>query len=136
MINEVTFGTNNFGNPKVLSSKDSIAQLFKNILFLVPGQLPSMPHVGINIRKYLTAHVEDEDLSTLKEDIAYQCADLIPYLDLSGMVITPLTYNNRSTIFIMIPVNVDDSGDSLLIGIHKNDDGKVIFNYKFDDALT
>lgn len=136
MINEVTFGVNNFGIPKVLSSKESIAQLFKNILFLVPGQLPSMPHIGINIRKYLTAHVEDEDLSMLKEDIAYQCSDLVPYLDLSGMVITPINYNNRSTIFIMVPVNINDSQDDLIMGISKSDDGRVVFNYKFDDALT
>ena len=64
--NEVDFGFDNFGKQKILSNKDSIAQLFRNLLFLVPGQLPSLPHIGINITKYIYKLVDDINLENLK----------------------------------------------------------------------
>ena len=135
MLNEVAFGVDNFGKQKILPTKDSIAQLIINILFLRPGQLPSLPHIGINFKQYLYAHIDDIDTGALKEELSYQCSELTPFIDMSGIQIVPLEYQGRTTLYIVIPINVDDSEDNLLIGVAKDTNGRVIFNYKFDDNI-
>ena len=49
---EVTFGLDNFGKQKTLSLSETIGQLVLDILLLKPGQLPSLPHIGMNIKQF------------------------------------------------------------------------------------
>lgn len=135
MKKDVSFGMDSFGKPKILTAKETVANLITNILYLRPGQLPSMPSVGINIEQYLYAIPEDSTLSNLRELIATQCNSLLPNLGIQGVSVGPIRYNNRDTILIVIPVYIEDSSETLLVGVSKDEDGRVIFKYDFDKSI-
>lgn len=132
---ELDFGLDSFGRQKVMSPEDTLAHLLINLLFMRPGQFPSMPHLGINIRKYLYNFSDELDVETLKSEIQSQCLILVPYLDLTGMVLDVIDYLNDSFLLLVIPVNFQDSEKSLILGF-KTDDDKVLFDFKFEDKLT
>lgn len=133
---EVDFGLNNFGKQKVLSEADSIARLLLNILFLRPGQMPSMPHIGINIRKYLYKFEDDIDTDTLKREISFQCSELLPSIDTSGMKLMVVNYRGEGVLVLLMPVYVSGTHKELLIGIKQDSDsGDLTFKYQFDDII-
>ena len=133
---EIDFGLDNFGKQKLLSQSETIAQLILNILLMRPGQMPSMPHIGIDIRKYLYKFEEDIDSEALKREINYQCSILIPYLDLSGLKLMVVDYHGEGVLMIIIPISITGSEETLLIGFKKdNANGEIVFNYQFEDKL-
>ena len=77
---EVDFGTDDFNRPKVLSLKESYCRLLLNILILKPGNLPSLPHIGINIKQYLYKLESEIDIAELKDKIYEQCSELLPLI--------------------------------------------------------
>lgn len=132
---EVGFGLDNFSKPKVLSRKDSIVQILKNILFLKPGQLPSLPFVGIDIMRYVIPTIDDGDLQLIGDRIVEQCTMLAPHIDFSGVIVKSITYEERPVVLIIVPISVDDESESLLMGVSKDTNGRVLFNYEFDDSF-
>jgi hypothetical protein len=136
MKSEVDFGLNNFGKPKELSEADSIARLIMNILLMRPGQLPSMPHIGINIRKYLYKFDEDIDTDALKREISFQCSELIPFIDTSNMKLLVIDYRGEGLLMLIMPLYINGKQQDMLMGFKKgatSDD--IQFNYQFEDKL-
>ena len=131
---EVAFGVDSFGKPKVLSDRDSLAQLIINILYLRPGQLPSMPMLGIDIYNYITPSVGEEGLNNLSTHITKQCSVLAPYIELTGTYVKLMTYQGRPILLIIIPISYEGKTETLLVGARKDTNGRVIFNYEFDDT--
>lgn len=126
------FGLDNFQQPKLLSKNESVAQSFMNLLMLRPGQLPSMPRVGINISKYLYTFEDDVTNNTLLEEIHDQVVDLIPEIDADNIQIVTVPVNGHSTMYIIAPIYGEET--SILAGFQKKDE-KILFNYKFDTNL-
>lgn len=131
---EMTFGLNNFGKQKILSEGDTIAQLILNILFMKPGQMPSMPHIGINIRSYLYKFDDELDVDALKQKISFQCSEIIPFIDTSGMVLTVVNYRGESILMIIIPVLISGESKNIIMGFRNGDDNDIIFNYQLEAA--
>lgn len=133
---EVDFGLNNFGKPKELSESESIARLLLNILLMRPGQLPSMPHIGINIRKYLYKFDDEIDTESLKRDIAFQCSELIPFIDTTNMKLLVVNYKGEGILMLIMPLVVAGKSQELLIGFKKGESSDdIVFNYQFEDKL-
>jgi hypothetical protein len=132
-IREVDFGEDNFGDPMVLSQGDSIAQQIINILYMRPGQMPSMPHLGINIRKYMHQFFDEFDKEELKNDIIFQCREIIPYIDFDNINILTTDLEKQPTLLITIPILIDE-GDTLVLGFRDYADD-LTFNYQFQSAL-
>jgi len=133
---ELDFGLDNFGKQKILSQSETIAQLILNILLMRPGQMPSMPHIGIDIRKYLYKFEEDIDSEALKKEINYQCSLLIPYLDLTGLRLMVVDYHGEGVLMLIIPLSISSQNETLLIGFKKDSNsGEIVFNYQFEDKL-
>lgn len=133
---EVGFGLNSFGKQDILTNKETIAQLIENLLFLRPGQLPSMPFIGIDIYKYINPMIDDQELANLSERIVSQCSVLLPYMEFTGVTVKSMVFQNRPILLIIIPINVDGESETLLLGARKDTNGRVIFNYEFDDVLV
>lgn len=131
---EIAFGVDSFGKPKVLSDRDTLAQLIINILYLRPGQLPSMPMIGIDIYNYITPSVGEEGLNDLSTHITTQCSALAPYIELTGTFVKLMTYQGRPILLIIIPISYNGTQETLLVGARKDTNGRVIFNYEFDDT--
>lgn len=134
--NEVGFGKDNFSKPKVLSKKDSIVQIIKHILFLKPGQLPSLPFIGVDIMRYINPMIDDDDLQNISERIVAQCYTVAPHLDISGVIVRSMMYKERPVLVIVIPINVDDESETLMMGVSKDTNGRVLFNYEFDESFV
>jgi hypothetical protein len=133
--NEVIFGADNFQQPKILSSKESIAQVLLNLFFMRPGNLPSLPHIGINIREYLYRMEDDLDAEELKAKLYDQASVLIPYISLGDVRIFVTSYNGQSLLIVSIPVFDDSQNNSIVYGFSKDQSGNTIFNYQFQNDL-
>jgi len=134
---ELGFGLDNFQQQQILSSKDSIVQVLLSLFFMKPGNIPSLPWIGINIRSYLYKFGDDIDAEELKEKIYTQCSSLIPYLNLGAVKAFVANYNQQSLLIIVIPI-IDDTGTTtdVLFGFGKNSSGEVLFNYQFETGIT
>lgn len=132
---EVRFTLNSFGKIDVLSDVDSLAQLIKNILFLKPGQLPSLPFIGVDIMKHMNPMISNAELEALSASISSQCTALIPHMDFGGVTVESLTYQGRPVLMVVIPLTIASEEKTLLLGVRKATNGRVIFNYEIDDTL-
>lgn len=113
---EISLSLDGFGRQKVLGEKDSIAQKVLNLLFMKPGNLPNMPHLGIDINQYLYSQEGSFDTTELQSKIVNQCSELMPYM-INGDVTVTFTENEGIQILLIgIPVSVDGD-DLLLIGL-------------------
>lgn len=127
---EVGFGLDNFQKPKVLSLKDSIAQIISNLFFMRPGNLPSLPHIGINIREYLYQLDGDLDVEGLKEKIYSQCAELISVISIGEIKIFIAPYNGMDILMIIIPIIGLGEEQNLVLAFAENNN-ELLFNYQF-----
>ena len=110
---EISLSLDGFGRQKVLNEKDTVAQQILNLLFMKPGHLPNMPHLGIDINQYLYSQEGELNTSDLQAKIVGQCTELMPYL-INGDVTVTFTENEGIQILLIgIPVTID--GDELLI---------------------
>ena len=64
---DVGFGLNDFQEMQVYSEGESIARYLSNILLMRPGNLPGLPHIGLNIRELLYCNMGEIDSQDLKD---------------------------------------------------------------------
>jgi hypothetical protein len=81
---DVAFDTDSMGRPKVLSSFEVGVNIILTLLFMKPGQYPSIPDLGIDIESYLHEYADDERIpAEIKNKLSDQCNKL----DISGLTI-------------------------------------------------
>lgn len=81
---DVTFDTDSMGRPKVISSFEVGVNIILTLLFMKPGQYPSIPDLGIDIASYLHEYSDDERIpAEIKNKLSDQCNKL----DISGLTI-------------------------------------------------
>ena len=131
---ELDFGLDHFGNQKILSLDDSIAQMVLNILFLRPGQIPSLPYIGVNIEKYLYRFEEELDVQELLTEIRNQCSPLMGYIDIDAMYMAVIEYENYPLLVLNIPLRTGTDNADILIGFKKNDD-RITADYSLINLL-
>ena len=133
----VTFNFNKYGKPEMLDLRESIAQSIVNALFMVPGNLPSLPHIGVNIRQYLyradTEYVSAEIEGSLKA----ACGSII-----HGVVINSVDFSvhkapdGQSVFLIMIRLVFPSTSSESVLGVtvaHKKE--MVKFNFAYADNV-
>lgn len=60
--------------PKVLSTFEMCINIIQTLLFMKPGQYPSIPELGIDINSYLHRYADDHMVpKTIKTQIEEQC---------------------------------------------------------------
>ena len=135
---ELNFGLDNFGKQAMMTQAQTIAQMIVNLCLLRPGQLPSLPHIGINIRQYMYRFEEDIDVSVIKDQISKQCVDILPYIDVSNMQMILFPYKNESILYLFIPLSVEVADNTAIsIGFKKSNTNKEItFNYKINNNVN
>ena len=137
MANEqdITFGVNKYGEPDLLNLKNSVAQQIINALFMIPGNLPSLPHIGVNIKKYFyrtdTEFVSSEIEGKLKE----ACGSIISGVVINSVNFTIIPTSSGDSIFLLV-VNVllpNETKPSVL-GISMKEEKQLVkFNFAFQD---
>lgn len=87
-----------------------------NVLLMRPGNIPSMPWVGINVRKYMYMFEDEIDIDQLKSDIYDQCSAIISYVSIGDVEAYFNMANGSSVLVINIPVEVNEATLDCTIG--------------------
>lgn len=127
---EITFTQDIYNKPKLLGEKDTLVQTILQALFLVPGNLPSMPDVGVNIEQYLYKSVDIIDESKIASDIEYSCGRMLGETQLSDVKFTTMETPEGPVFILSLNVTVSEEENKLLIGVQKRNE-VVSFNHKF-----
>ena len=78
---DVGLGKDNFQKSTIFNETDSLVNYILNILLMRPGNMPSMPELGVNIGQYIQPNMQKElDPEFIKGLISSNCEDLLPYL--------------------------------------------------------
>lgn len=78
---DVLLDTDSMGKPKVISSFELGINIILTLLFMKPGQFPSIPTLGIDIESYLFEYADDPRIPT---EIRNKLIDQCNYLDIVG----------------------------------------------------
>lgn len=121
---DVLLDVDSMYKPKVISSFEMIINSIIMLLFMKPGQYPSIPELGIDIESYLHEYSDDKSIPMqIKNKLIEQC-------------------NRISIIGIDIDVSIDKTNegvDALLIEVTGNDyltygseSGHIIIGISYD----
>ena len=129
---DMVFGLDSFQKPKVLSEVESVAQYILNILVWKPGNLPGLPHIGVNIQEMLYSYVDDFQPEVLKTKIEDQCNELMPHLLTSNIALGPVGFDGKEFFVIIIPVIVGGEEHSISYAFFKDSNNQFSFGYEID----
>lgn len=136
MKREVDFGKNELGKPKILTEKESVCNIILNLLLMKPGNLPSMPHIGINIQQYLYKVENSFDVDELKNKIYAQAKELLPYVLNDGIQVFTTDQNGKSVLLINFPISIGQEEDTIIYAFSNNaSTGTVDFGSIFQSLL-
>lgn len=122
---EIGLDIDDFDQQRVFTDKDTVARLMMNILFMKPGHLPNLPHIGIDINQYLYKQEDGFDTNDLKNRIATQSMELMPYMLTGEISIKFSEHNGVQFLLIGIPISLDSDEEMLLIGLSPTDGNKI-----------
>jgi hypothetical protein len=127
-----TMTTNAFNEPKTLTVSETYNRNLLCILFGKPGFYPSQPELGMDIGKYLYMFEDDIDTSAIRNELAQQCSDFLPDMQTGDLDVLVTTYENKPLLLFKLPVIVDETSLSLILGITINKHGELIYRFKED----
>lgn len=102
---DVLMDSDSMYKPKVISSFDLIINSILTLLFMKPGQYPSIPELGIDIESYLHEYSDDK---TIPMNIKNKLIDQCNRIDIIGVDIDirfDKTSNNMDALVIEISGN-------------------------------
>ena len=137
MKRELKFGLDDFGKQAMLTQAESVAQMLVNLFLMRPGQIPSLPHIGMNIRQYMYRFDNEIDVSNIKTQIAIQCPDILQYIDLENIQLISTPYKNDHILYLLVPLSVRVAENSAIsIGFKRSSSSnEITFNYKINNNL-
>ena len=97
---EMDFNLDSFNNQKMYKGTMAIAHRIKNLLFLKPGDLPSMPDAGINIQGYRFQSIDAILSGELKEKLSDQITKYITDIPSDNINIDLSQYNGEYYLLI------------------------------------
>ena len=124
---EAFFELNDFREPKMIDKVDTIGQMILNLFLMRPGNIPSMPHIGININQYLHTLENDIDTDELKQKIYDQCSELFSHVRLGDVLVYSTDFQNVGLLIVSIPIVGSDN--DILFGFSKKDDSSDLNYY-------
>lgn len=134
MQQDITFNLDKYGAPEMLDFKTSVAQQIINALFMIPGNLPSMPTIGVNIRQYLYKVDTDYVSSKIESDLKAACGSIISGAYIGTVDFSVQTTSTGQAVFlIMVRVTFPNEEESVLgVSIQDSKD-RIKFNFAYAD---
>ena len=132
---ELDLGLNSFQQQKIFTINESIAQIIINLFLMRPGNIPGLPHLGINIREYLYQTEATMDTELLKSKIAGQCSELLPGL-VTGAIEVVFIPNYKEQSMLIVTINLYDNS-ALNVGFTQSGvTGELQYKYEFEKLLS
>ena len=135
---DIGLGKDNFQKSKIYNETDSLVNYILNILLMKPGNMPSMPEIGVNIGQYIQPNMQQElDPELIKGLIISNCDELLPYLSSDELIVTITqdTYG-RDVLLIKIPLVMDEGSENeqdVYYAFYRNELNNLEFNFLIDD---
>lgn len=129
-IKEVGFGPDPFDQPTVYSPLESLGKIFYNIFVMRPGTLPSLPHVGIDIREYLYKLEGTINYDELRSKVFNSCTELLNFVNFGDIVIKEIDIKNVRTLVIIINASIEDESYALIMAMRQGAQNEVLFNFR------
>ena len=131
-----TFSVNNYNRPKVLTELESYVNDILMLLFGKPGFYPSIPTLGMDIKKYLYMFEDEINVEEIKSTLAEQCEEFLPELQSGDFDVIKSQYNGNTLLIFKLPIINDTNKNSAAIGITTNSKGELIYNFvETDDNM-
>ncbi len=133
---DTTFELDEFARPRLRGEGELLKNTILFILFTKPGQYPSIPFVGLDIKNLLYSFYDDINSNDLADEIRKQCVALGRYFDNGTINIRKIRYRNKPSLMIhieapmVITVMEDEipETDKFQIGITFNELNDLIYN--------
>ena len=124
---------------RIFDETNSLVNYILNILLMRPGNMPSMPHIGVNIGQYIQPNMQQElDVEFVKGLIVSNCEDLLPQLSTDELIVTVvIDEQNKPVLLIKIPIYVDkeDRHYDAYYAFYRNMLNELEFNFLVDENL-
>lgn len=119
-LTEPVFGQDDFKRPKILRDGEALVMVFLIILFGEPGFFPSIPELGMGIRKYRYVVFEQFDTVEITSQLAYQCRLLQQPIASGEIYVQKDIIAGRPALLFVIPCTVSGRRTEILLGVKFN----------------
>ena len=135
---DVGLDKDNFQKSKIFNETDSLINYILNILLMRPGNMPSMPELGVNIGQYVQPSMQSKlDTELIKGLIASNCEDLLPYLTSDEIFVgVAQDENSKDILLIKIPLVVDYNSQEqkdIYYAFYRNELNELEFSFLMDN---
>ena len=132
---DVGFGLNDFQEMQVYSEGESIARYLSNILLMRPGNLPGLPHIGLNVKQLLYDDLNEFNATSLKEQIYEQCSALLPHIIGNDVYAGLIEYNGTTFLLIRVSVEIDSKMQTINYAFYQDELREIKFDFQIDDDV-
>lgn len=138
-LREITFKLNRYKKPHVLSERESLPNIIKNVLFMVPKNLPGNPTKGGDVFQYLYKTEDGYDSRRMENALKDGLGESIynNYIDSVNLTTEPTGADGSVAILVSVQVRMmnEESGrrerELLTILFKRTADNHVHYNYKY-----
>lgn len=124
-----TFSVNNFNKLKNLSELQTTVSNILMLLYGKPGFFPSIPSIGMDIKKYLYMFSDEINTNEIKNELIRQCSEFVPEVNSGEFNVYKTTYQDQNLLIFQLPVIDDITKHSATLGITLNDRGELIHKF-------
>ena len=137
---DIGFDKDNFQKSRIFNETDSLINYILNILLMRPGNMPSMPEIGVNIGQYIQPSMQKKlDTEFIKGLIVSNCDAILPYLVSEELIVSIVRDSlNRDVLLIKIPLVVENEAKvekDVYYAFYRNELNELEFNFLVDDDL-
>jgi hypothetical protein len=135
---DVGIEKDNFQKSKIFNEKDSLVNYILNILLMRPGNMPGLPHIGVDIAKYVKNDmVNSLNVDIVKGLIISNCSDLLPYLSYDDLYVGIIRdEDNKQYLAIKIPITLNGNSkeyEDVYYVFYRNMLNNLEFNFVIDN---
>lgn len=130
------FGMNSFNTPKFYNESVTTAKNIITILEGRPGFFPSMPDLGMDIKRALLYKDIDEiDTDVIKAELVRQCDVFITNIRNGTFDVQKVLYQDKPLLIFIIPVTIERAAQRLAVGVMLNSKGETIYRIEYVSDL-
>ena len=135
---DIGLDKDHFQKNRIFNETDSLVNYILNILLMRPGNMPSMPEIGVNIGQYVQANMQQKlNTDFIKGLIINNCEDLLPYLSEDEIIVSVMEDGyGRDVLLIKIPLLVDEGSQvekDIYYAFYRNELNELEFNFLIDE---
>ena len=127
---------NSFNTPKFYNESVTTAKNIVTILEGRPGFFPSMPDLGMDIKRALLYKDIDEiDTDLIKAELVRQCDVFITNIRNGTFDVQKVLYQDKPLLIFIIPVTIERAAQRLAVGVMLNSKGETIYRIEYVSDL-